>query len=74
MKFYAMYHPYGARALSGHNFLAFNSKKARDDFVDKNEWRGSNIVWTACTRREVIAELGENFIIDDKGQCDKSHH
>lgn len=67
-KYYAQYSRYGVKTcwansgkLTG-DFYAFESKKARDSWVEAHEW-DSYPNWTAraVTRRQVVSQLGVSF-------------
>lgn len=69
-RFYAHYCKWGANAVDANNcqrywgdYVAFDSEKARDEWVDKYEcYGGCNLVARTATRREVISQKGKYFV------------
>lgn len=74
--YYAAYNPYGmisfssfgGRGKNAYTFLAFPTKKAREEYLAQHEWDGCNLVMTPCPRKDVEYNLGKAFIIKD-GVC-----
>ena len=67
--YYAHYCKWGANAVDANNcwrywgdYVAFDSKNARDEWVDRNECDGCNLVARECTRREVEQQRGKDFV------------
>lgn len=49
--YYAIYHPYGTRTISGGDeLIRFGTKAERDAYVDADRWDGSNYHREAVTR------------------------
>lgn len=69
--FYAEYCKYGVNvsyeSLGGnaYDFYAFPTKSARDTWVDKNEFDGTNYVAASVTRKVVERVMGKNFKVID---------
>ena len=65
--FYAQYCPYGINvsydSMDGgaYAFFAFDTKAERDAWVDTHEFKGSNYVASAVTRRVVEKVMGKYF-------------
>lgn len=79
-KFYAEKCEYGLNvsysSLNGnaYTFYAFDSKKARDEFVGNNRYDSSgNVVAGNTTLETVRRVLGRNFIVYNN-QCFKNHN
>lgn len=77
-KFYAEKCEYGLNvsysSLNGnaYTFYAFDSKKARDEFVDNNCYDSSgNVVAGSTTLETVRRVIGRNFVVYG-GQCFKN--
>lgn len=65
--YYAEYCEYGTNVSyesfggGAYLFYAFDSKATRDEWVEANEWDGSNLVAAATTRKNVEHCCGKDF-------------
>ena len=69
-KFYAKWCSFGANAvhandirISWADFYAFDSKAARDTWIDKHYYHRANVAAAVATRAEVIQNRGADFVL-----------
>lgn len=73
--YYAKFWPYG-KGTGDCLYYSYASKKMRDDYVAAKGWDNwdSKVKFETCTRRDVDADMGKKWRLDDCYEFGGAHH